>query len=259
MSAWQQHVERWKDCTACPLCRQRYRICLARGDIPCDVLFIGEAPGQSEDATGLVFWGPAGDLLDNKSDVRPGIIQRALRDVPVCATCGSLRVREATDWSCLAGHTSRDGHGGRDVTYALTNLVCCFPAEAKARGENEPERDEILACRPRLNEFINIAQPRLIVCVGVLATEYIDHNDTVPCFDIIHPAAILRKDMPRVQKGEAVRRTAVKLRGAVDRILQTPRQPFREFGKNASLTQSRGLRQRFDAWERTNRDIEIPF
>lgn len=205
MSAWTDHVTRWKDCSACALCYQRDRICLARGVVPCDVLFIGEAPGASEDARGVPFDGPAGSLLDK-------IIGRALSPT---------------------------------VTYALTNLVCCFPREAKERGENEPEHNEILACRPRLIEFINIAQPKLIVCVGSLAAEYIDHHDNVPCVDIVHPAAILR--MPLAQKQMAVQKTVVVLRRAVEDMLQSGRPAFTNWGNYASLTPREQLRADYDA------------
>lgn len=179
MSAWTDHVANWKDCTDCPLCQQRDRIVLARGTVPCAVLFIGEAPGASEDATGLPFYGPAGDLLQR-------IIDRALPP---------------------------------EVTYALTNLVCCFPREAKGRGDNEPEHDEILACRPRLVEFINITRPRLIVCVGSLAAVYTDHQGGVECCDIVHPAAIVR--MPLAQKNMATQKCTVQLRTAVENMVQS--------------------------------------
>src|SRR5207244_4450732 len=136
MSAWTDHVARWKDCTACPLCQQRDRIVLARGQVPCDVVFVGEAPGASEDVLGQPFVGPAGRLLDQ-------IIERALP----------------------AG-----------ARFALTNLVACFPREAKARGENMPEVKEILACRPRLLEFIDLCRPKLVVRVGREAGDWVDHD-----------------------------------------------------------------------------------
>jgi uracil-DNA glycosylase family 4 len=176
VSAWTDHVDKWKDCTLCPLAQQRSRICIARGTLPCSVLFVGEAPGASEDAIGLPFVGPAGHLLDQ-------IIERSIP---------------------------------KNVDYALTNLVCCFPAEAKAEGTNKPHHTEILSCRPRLVEFVNIARPSLIVCVGSLVKEYIDHNDTVHCIDITHPAAILR--MPLAQKNMAAQRMVVIIRNAVDNL-----------------------------------------
>lgn len=215
----------------CPLCTQRDRICLARGMVPCDVLFIGEAPGASEDAIGQPFVGPAGELLDK-------IIDRALEQWQVPGTVGPSY---------------------NSIICAYTNLVACFPREAKMRGDNEPEDGEILECRPRLIEFVNIAQPRLIVCVGGLASQYIDQRDTVPCVNLVHPAAILGHMKSKVQKDNAILRCTVLLRSAVADMVQSPRQPFKEWGKNAAITTSKGLKQRFDAWERDHKDIDIPF
>lgn len=200
MTPWTEHVARWKDCTRCPLAQQRGSIVLARGTVPCDVLFIGEAPGASEDALGQPFVGPAGHLLD-------AVVASALTD-PQQQT----------------------------VRTAFTNLVACFPREAKARGDNEPERGEVLACRPRLVEFVRLCRPRLIVLVGVLAKQYVHgasmfrldgqplNPEWIPegrflefC-DIVHPAAILR--MPLAQKNMAVQRCVVQLRNAVADVLQ---------------------------------------
>ena len=170
---WLEHVARWKDCTKCPLGHQRFRICLAKGVVPCDALFVGEAPGQSEDATGEVFNGPAGDKLEQ-------VIERALSS---------------------------------EVRRAYTNLVCCYPREAKMRGDNEPEHEEILACTSRLVEFANIAQPRLVVCVGALSTLYVKKVYAGPRVDILHPAFILAR-LPQAQKGMALNKCVVQIRSA---------------------------------------------
>ena len=179
---WLEHVEKWKDCQRCPLAQQRGLICLARGTLPCEVLFVGEAPGLNEDAGGEPFIGPAGQRLDQ-------IIERALLN---------------------------------SVSYAMTNLVACFPREAKARGENEPERSEILGCRPRLYEFINLGQPKLIVCVGNLTTQYVPTSSTVHRVDIVHPAHILR--MPYAQQGFATQKCIVQIRRAYEDAVQAPKQ-----------------------------------
>jgi hypothetical protein len=113
-----------------------------------------------------------------------------------------------------------------EVAYALTNLVCCFPAEAKARGDNEPEQNEIDACRMRLIEFINLAEPRLIVCVGILAGDNVDHGAGVKCVDIVHPAAILKMAAPKAQKDDKINRVIVTLRSAVDDMLESEPKPF---------------------------------
>jgi uracil-DNA glycosylase len=238
MSAWLDHVNHWKDCMRCPLAAQRDNIVLARGSVPCDVLMIGEAPGASEDTLGLPFKGPAGVMLDNDQENHPGIVQRA--------------IEHRLEWS----ETMRRNVWVSDVRIAYCNLVCCFPREAKARGDNEPEHDEIIACRPRLIEFVNIAQPRLIVCVGGLATEYIDHKDTVRCIDIVHPAAILAH-MPAAQKSHAVNQCIVRIRTAVAVMLQSD-VTFTQWGaKYADFTKGQGLKQRFDQWE--SHDLNLPF
>lgn len=46
MTPFQRHVAQWTDCTRCPLHEGRRHVCLIRAQqVPCDVLFIGEAPG----------------------------------------------------------------------------------------------------------------------------------------------------------------------------------------------------------------------
>lgn len=51
-------------CKACELYKTRTNFVLGEGPIPCDVVFIGEAPGAEEDATGRPFVGRAGQHLD---------------------------------------------------------------------------------------------------------------------------------------------------------------------------------------------------
>lgn len=198
---WADHVARWRDCHRCPLGDQRSSIVLARGTVPCDVVFIGEAPGVSEDAIGLPFVGPAGELLDNDYENKPGIIQRALATRLVWSDAKKSNV-----WVV-------------DVTYALINLVACFPREAKLFGNNEPTPDEIRACRPRLTEFVNIARPRLVVRVGKLATAWADYTSGMKYLDIVHPAAILR--MPLAQRQMAAQKSVVVLRSAVADMVQS--------------------------------------
>lgn len=186
---WPQHVEKWKDCQRCPLGRQRGNICLARGTLPCDVLFVGEAPGLSEDVLGQPFVGPAGHRLNQ-------IIEQALVLSP-------------------------------GTTYALTNLVACFPREAKASGHNEPDRGEILECRPRLYEFINLATPRLVVTIGTLAEQYLPHITEVARVNIVHPAAILR--MPLAQQHFAAQKCVVQVRTAWEDVVESGSKQWEEW------------------------------
>lgn len=214
MTTWLDHVEAWKNCQRCPLAAQRGNICLARGALPCDVLFVGEAPGSSEDVLGRPFVGPAGQLMDQ-------IIARALSP---------------------------------EITYALTNLVACYPREAKMRGDNEPERGEILECRPRLIEFANLAQPKLVVCAGNLAAQYVKPINTMPQVDIIHPAFILAR-LPAAQKHMAVQKCIVQIHNALEDVLQSPK-PFAPWGEKDAATKRQELRE---LYRRATDESDIPF
>ena len=53
-------------CEQCGLCKKRNNAVFGKGSSDgCDVLVIGEAPGEEEDLQGLPFVGKAGRLLDN--------------------------------------------------------------------------------------------------------------------------------------------------------------------------------------------------
>ncbi|HYY58386.1 MAG TPA: uracil-DNA glycosylase family protein [Pyrinomonadaceae bacterium] len=57
----------WNDigeCMRCPLCQSRTRVVNSEGNPKARLMFIGEAPGADEDATGRPFVGRAGQLLN---------------------------------------------------------------------------------------------------------------------------------------------------------------------------------------------------
>lgn len=155
------HRKNWQACDKCELCYSRRNIVLARGQInPCHVLFVGEAPGASEDLIGKPFTGPAGHLLDDMID-------------------GALFRQFGIRW-------------------VFTNLVACVPKESKSgRKIEEPHKEHIKACRDRLTEFVKLASPVAVVRVGNLSTKHFDKellkaSGAAHVFDITHPAAILR-------------------------------------------------------------------
>jgi uracil-DNA glycosylase family 4 len=53
-----------RDCTRCPLHITRTQAVFGAGNADAELMFIGEAPGASEDRMGLPFVGAAGKLLD---------------------------------------------------------------------------------------------------------------------------------------------------------------------------------------------------
>lgn len=50
-------------CQLCRLCENRTHVVFGEGPCPCDIFFIGEGPGETEDNTGRPFVGRAGNLL----------------------------------------------------------------------------------------------------------------------------------------------------------------------------------------------------
>lgn len=173
---FQQHLDRWCNCYQCDLGDQRSQIVLARGQLPCDVLFVAEAPGQSEDAMGIPLTGPT-------------------RYHPVCG----LDAMEAMAFEKF-----------KHLRRAYTNLVACFPREAKIAGINEPDGEEIKACAERLRELVALARPRLVVFVGALAKRWWPRSVPDAFWDAIgakapdtchvtHPASILRMQDIRQQ------------------------------------------------------------
>lgn len=51
-------------CTACPLCETKTNTVFGVGSENAELMFVGEAPGEKEDLSGVPFVGAAGKLLD---------------------------------------------------------------------------------------------------------------------------------------------------------------------------------------------------
>lgn len=157
MTPWQQHVASWKNCTACSACTSRRHVILARGTVPCDVLFVGEAPGKSEDSLNKASAGPAGHLLDQIIGLAWTATERSLTDLP---------------------------------TYAFTYLTACIPVAVPGQ-RLEPTEESIKACRERFAECLQLCRPRLVVALGKLAAKWLRVATNVPMVEIVHPATIL--------------------------------------------------------------------
>jgi uracil-DNA glycosylase len=184
---FQLHVARYRNGCGAPECAHPgTRVCLARGQVPCDVLCVGEAPGESENALGRPFCGPAGHLLD---------------------------------------HVVRQAGLPPEVRVAYTNLVGCIPRAEDGSKELEPSDEQVRACAGRLQDFVKIANPKLIVCVGRVAADYLDpgyrkaitFHRPIPQVRIVHPAAILRDN--EANRWVRVRKVVLTLRSAVEDLL----------------------------------------
>ena len=65
MTAWEQLKVECNNCKKCELHKTRTNVVFGVGNEQAEVLFIGEAPGESEDLKGEPFVGRAGRLLDD--------------------------------------------------------------------------------------------------------------------------------------------------------------------------------------------------
>ena len=133
------------------------------------IMMIGEQPGDSEDKEGRPFVGPAGKLLDQCLE-EAGIDRRAVY---------------------------------------VTNTVKHFKWEprGKLRIHKKPNMTEIRACRPWLEAELETVKPKLIVCLGAVASQSLlgstfkvtkTHGKVQqvkglpPIITTLHPSAILR-------------------------------------------------------------------
>lgn len=158
-----------RNCRACDLYRHATQTVFGEGQSRARILVVGEEPGDVEDREGQVFVGPAGKLLD-----------RALEEAGI----------------------------QRPQIY-LTNAVKHFKFEerGKRRIHKKPNSDEIEACWPWLVAEMAIVRPRIVVALGVTASQsllsskatikthrgkFLDTQWAKALYVTVHPASILR-------------------------------------------------------------------
>jgi DNA polymerase len=61
---WEELEAQCMSCEKCELCKTRTNVVFGQGNREADLMFIGEAPGESEDLSGVPFVGRAGKLFD---------------------------------------------------------------------------------------------------------------------------------------------------------------------------------------------------
>jgi len=129
---------------------------LGRGIIPAPLLFVGEAPGKSEDLRGEAFVGPSGRLLN-----------QAMRDAAAIIGCAI-------------------------PTFYITNVVACRPCDVRGGPNRQPLPDEVVCCRPRLADTVALVKPDVVALLGRVA----ETEAKAVCPDgvgLYHPAYILRR------------------------------------------------------------------
>lgn len=153
-----KRLRRWLSCKRCRLAKTRRQVVLGRGVAPSTLLFIGEAPGRSEDLVGEAFVGRAGRLLNEG----------------------------------LADAIKLARRAKAPPTFYITNVLGCIPVDVKGGPFREPNRDEELACWPRLLATARLVDADHVILLGKVAEQAC--GDKFPeALRLRHPAYILRR------------------------------------------------------------------
>jgi uracil-DNA glycosylase family 4 len=192
MSPWQKFKRKYGDGCGSELCKLAMKVCLTRGNIPCDLLFIAESPGESEDSIGQVLIGPAGKYftdIENKS-------------IP------------------------------EGISVGRCNLIGCLPREFEGgQKAGQPSEEEIEACSERLKDFIVLCNPKLIICVGTISRDCLDRKSSkgyrmywkdidkrlereIPMEFVLHPSYLMRQN--EAVKSVMKRRSILTIRSAIN-------------------------------------------
>jgi uracil-DNA glycosylase family 4 len=149
-------------CRRCQLYKTRRGIVIGKGASPADILFIGEAPGKSEDIIGEPFIGASGKLLD-------------------------LLLDEARKLALV-----NDNVETRSISYYVTNTILCRPTDVIGGDNRQPLPLEVAACAQNIMNIYKCVEPKIVVFVGKVAQKYYHREFTVNAA-IMHPAFILRQ------------------------------------------------------------------
>lgn len=180
---WPALREAVRQCQACGLHAQRRQAVFGMGDERARWLVVGEGPGEQEDAQGLPFVGPSGQLLD--------AMLRAI---------GWDRQAQAGD---VAARTPAFPPLSQPVQPVfIANAVKCRPP-----GNRNPHPDELAHCLPYLQRQIALLQPRIILALGRFAVQSllgsteplgrlrgrVHRYQGIPVIVSYHPAYLLRQ------------------------------------------------------------------
>lgn len=147
----------WSGCRYCSRLQGRKNIVFGEGNPDAKIVIVGEAPGATEDETGLPFVGTSGKFLDlilGETSARPETIEvvqrlhgKRLRDGELEALKIELR-----NWLYQ--------------DFFFTNTIMCRPPD-----NTDPIASEIVACNSRLMETIYTIDPLLIIACGRISAE----------------------------------------------------------------------------------------
>ena len=148
----------WHECKRCPLHEYAFNVVLFDGQIPAETLFVGEAPGKTEDLVGRPFVGRSGLQV-----LRPAIQKLKLKS-----------------WC---------------ITNIVGCIPWYDPIAPEDNRVRKPSPDEANACLPRVDLMLKAVDPKQIVLLGKTAQEFFRPHKFfrhIPVLELYHPAYLLR-------------------------------------------------------------------
>lgn len=155
-------VKRLRRCRNCECYLHRRKVVPGRGDVPATILFIGIAPGKTEDLLGKPFVGYSGWLLEAMMEHACRLAE--IEKVPSYFILNSVL--------CRAWNWDEDN----ELTY----------------GKNRnPTKEEVLACMPNIQDTVSLVKPKFVIFLGRHPEKFYKNYFREYRY-VTHPASMLR-------------------------------------------------------------------
>lgn len=138
-------------CKGCGLETSSYGALIGSGEIPCDILFLGEYPGNTENITRRAYCGKSGKILDE-------LISKA----------GLQYFRSFKSYALL-----------------------CHPSITIGGAFREPKKEEVLKCTTQVMCITKALNPRVVVLMGKIPEKYYVKGFGCTTIKIMSPKVIL--------------------------------------------------------------------
>lgn len=158
-----EYMEECRECTSCSLRKHCRQVVPGSGSLPADILFLGIAPGQSEDILGECFVGPSGKILDY-------MIEDAMDLINLYK---EIKVFKCNTVMCRSFITDRNND--------------------KFNRNTDPSPEQVLTCKPKVLKLIKLINPTLIVFLGRHPEKYYK-RDFPGAETLQHPSYLLQTD-----------------------------------------------------------------
>ena len=152
---WSHNAQLCSKCDISLLCKHKvtHRIHTTSFSSKVDVMFIGEAPGESEYINKKPFIGPSGDALNT-------IIKEAIKPT---------------------------------TSYIITNSILCTPFEDMDRATiRKPSNIEITTCLPHIQALVSTVCPKFVIALGRLAEKTCKQLKIPHYIYVLHPSKIMQ-------------------------------------------------------------------